>query len=73
MQLLNDFCIKKTFSTHVHRRWQREAGGPLPSLDFHTGTDIVERGLIVLFSFFSVAPPPPPPFGRGLKGFFFVF
>jgi len=49
-----------------HRRWQREEGGPWPPWIFIHGTDIVDRGLIVLFfglfllffGFFFVALPP---------------
>jgi len=46
-----------------HGRRQRGAGGSRgPPLDFQHGTNIVDRGLKVLFfGLFSVPPPPPPP------------
>jgi len=51
-----NFILEK--STYRHGR--RQQGGRGPSWIFIHGTDIVDRGIIMLFfSLFSVAPPPP--------------
>jgi len=63
----------------IHGRRQRGAGGPCPLWIFIHGTNIVNRGLkmlffgiLLVFGLFSVPPPPPPP-GAGNSFFFFFF
>jgi len=60
---------KRTYRIHERRQRRAGEGAVAPPWIFIHGTDIVDRGLIVLFfSLFSVGSP-----GRGLKCYFSVF